>query len=181
MPNVVLVIDMLRGFCEPGYPLYVGESIRAIIPMVQELLRRELETGSRVIYVCDRHAPDDLEFRIFPPHCVADTPEAQVIPELAPFPGDIVYKSRYSGFYGTDLEQRLKETRPERVLACGDCTSICVLFTVADARNRDYPVDVYSDCVADFDPEAHAFALRHMERVLGARLVSLKGVSGQPR
>jgi nicotinamidase-related amidase len=32
MANVVLVVDMLRGFCEEGHPLYVGETIRQIIP-----------------------------------------------------------------------------------------------------------------------------------------------------
>ena len=46
------------------------------------------------------------------------------------------------------------------------------MHTVADARNRDYAVDVPTDCVASFDPEAHANALQHMERILGARLFS---------
>jgi nicotinamidase-related amidase len=173
MPDVVLIIDMLKGFCEAGNPLYVGESIREIIPRVQTLLQRELDRGSRLIFICDHHQPDDPEFQMFPRHCVAGTPEAEVIPELANYPGEVVYKNRYSGFFGTDLEERLKRAKAERILVCGDCTSICVMFTVADARNRDYPVDVYVDCVADFDAEAHAFALKHMERVLGARLVSL--------
>ncbi len=173
MANVVLVGDMVRGFCEPGYPLYVGDAIRGIIPRVQVLLRREVAKGSRIIYICDCHSPDDAEFSMFSPHCVAGTPETEVIPELADFPGEVLYKNRFSAFYGTDLEKRLEELAPDRVIMCGDCTSICVLFTVADARFRGYSVDVYTDCVADFDPEAHAFALKHMERVLGARLVSL--------
>ena len=53
---------------------------------------------------------------------------------------------------------------------CGVCTDICVLHTAADARNRDYAVEVPTDCVASFDPQAHQWALQHMERVLGARL-----------
>ena len=174
MPNVVIVGDMIRGFCEPRYPLYVGESIREIIPRIQELLRRELEKGSRIIYVCDRHTPDDAEFCMFPRHCVVGTPETEVIPELAPYPGEVIYKNRFSSFFGTDLDRRLKEIGPEKIIVCGDCTSICVLFTVADARFRDYTVDVYKDCVADFDPESHAFALKHMEKVLGARILSLE-------
>lgn len=172
MSNAVLVIDMLRGFLEEG-PLYCGDGARGIVPQAQRLLRREREAGSQLIYVCDRHAPDDLEFKMFPPHCVAGDREAEIIPELTPYPGLVIPKTRYSGFYGTDLDQQLKNIRPERLLVCGTCTSICVLFTVADARNRDYPVDVYADCVVDFDEEAHAFALKHMERVLGARLVGL--------
>lgn len=173
MPNIVLVADMIRGFCEPRFPLYV-EGVRDIIPRIQELLRRELAQGSKIIYLCDHHSADDPEFRMFPPHCVAGTAETEVIPELARFPGTIVHKTRFSGFFGTDLDKRLEEEGPEKIAVCGDCTSICILFTVADARYRGYPVDVYKDCVADFDPEAHRFALRHMEKVLGARVISLE-------
>jgi nicotinamidase-related amidase len=54
------------------------------------------------------------------------------------------------------------------VTVVGVCTDICVMHTVADARNRDYAVVVPTDCVATFDPQAHRFALDHMRRVLGA-------------
>jgi len=48
-----------------------------------------------------------------------------------------------------------------------------VMHTVADARNRDYLVEVPADCVATFDQEAHRYALQHMENILGARVVGL--------
>ncbi len=40
MANVVLVADMVRGFCEEGHNLYVGPTIREIIPRIQKLLRQ---------------------------------------------------------------------------------------------------------------------------------------------
>jgi nicotinamidase/pyrazinamidase len=172
MANVVLVVDMLRGFCEEGYPLYVGEPARRIIPNIQRLLEREKATGATAIFICDNHEPDDLEFQMFPRHCVRGTVEAEIIPELAPYADVIIPKQRYSGFFNTDLEKRLAELRPDKVIVCGVCTDICVMHTVADARNRDYPVEVPTDCVATFDEEAHRFALQHMERILGAKLVS---------
>lgn len=172
MPNAVLVVDMLRGFLEPGHPLYCGDEARRIIPSVRRLLERELGQGSRLFFICDNHAPDDPEFKLFPPHCVRGTDEAEVIPELADLPGIIVPKTRYSGFYGTTLDRRLRRLRPEKLVICGVCTDICVMHTAADARNRDYIVEVPTDCVASFDAEAHRWALRHMERVLGARLVT---------
>jgi nicotinamidase-related amidase len=172
MANVVLVVDMLRGFLEEGYPLYCGESARRIIPRVRRLVEEEKARGSRVIFVCDNHAPDDKEFEMFPPHCVRGSVEAEVIPELADLAEDILPKTRYSAFYGTALEQKLRELSPEKVIVCGVCTDICVLHTTADARNRDYPVEVRADCVASFDEEAHRFALQHMEKVLGAQVVA---------
>ena len=54
------------------------------------------------------------------------------------------------------------------------CTDICVMHTAADARNRDYAVEVPVDCVASFDDEAHRWALKHMERVLGVKLTGAK-------
>lgn len=163
---------MLRGFCEEGYPLYTGRTAREIIPRIQALLEREVARGSKIIFICDNHDPDDLEFQMFPRHCVQGTVEAEIIPELAAYPGEVIPKRRYSGFFDTPLAQMLRDINPGKVIVCGVCTDICVTHTVADARNRDYRVEVPTDCVATFDAEAHSFALKHMERILGAQLTT---------
>jgi nicotinamidase/pyrazinamidase len=175
MANVVLVIDMLRGFMEEGCPLYCGEAARRIIPNIQALLESERARGSTILFLCDNHAPDDLEFKMFPPHCVQGTTEAEVIPELTAYEDEIIPKTRYSAFFETSLDQRLAELKPEQIIICGVCTDICVCHTVADARNRDYQVEVPVDCVASFDKEAHEYALGHMEKVLGAKLTATGG------
>ena len=170
MPNLVLVVDMVRGFCEEGRSLYVGPTIREIIPRIRDLLRRETANGSHVIFLCDTHDSDDREFEMFPPHCIRGTEEPEVIPELREFAGEVIPKRRYSGFFETNLGQRLAELKPDKIIVVGDCTNICVLYTVADARNRDYSVEVPADCVTTFDPEAHRFALQQIETVLGAKV-----------
>lgn len=171
MSNVVIVVDMLRGFLEEGHTLFCGPAAREIIPCVQQLLQSEQAKGSHIIFLADTHDPDDKEFAMFPPHCVRGTSECEIIPELADFRGEVIPKRRYSGFYDTVLEERLKELQPDKIIVVGVCTDICVMHTVADARNRDYVVEVPRECVASFDPEAHAFALKHMEKILGAKIV----------
>ena len=171
MANVVLVVDMLVGFLEAGHNLYCGDDARRIIPNVRRLIEEEQARGSAVIFLCDNHEPDDLEFQMFPVHCVRGTRETEIIPELAGISGEIVPKKRYSGFFGTDLEQRLADLKPEKIIVCGVCTDICVLHTTADARNRDYQVEVPTDCVATFDPGAHTWALEHLQKILGAKVV----------
>jgi nicotinamidase/pyrazinamidase len=171
MTNVVIVADMIRGFMEPGYPLYLGEKTREIIPNVRRMLEDEKRNGSHIIFLADNHEPDDREFEMFPPHCIKGTIETEVIPELADLATEIIPKTRYSAFYGTNLDERIRELMPDRVVMCGVCTDICVLHTVADLRDRDYRVEVPADCVATFDEEAHAFALKHIEKVLGAKIV----------
>ena len=171
MSNVVLVVDMVVGFMEPGHNLYCGDESREIIPRVQALIEREQADGGNVIFICDTHDPDDLEFQMFPVHCVRGTEEAEVITELRDYEGETIRKRRYSAFFETHLEDRLAELDPDKVIVCGVCTDICVMHTAADARNRDYAVDVPTDCVASFDPEAHRYALDHMEKILGAKLI----------
>ena len=175
MANVVLVVDMLKGFMEPGHNLYCGDGCRDIISNVRALLEREKERGSKILFVSDNHDPDDLEFQMFPVHCVKGTDETEVVPELAdyvePSGGNVLPKNRYSGFFGTDLADQLESMNVEKIIVCGVCTDICVLHTTADARNRDYQVEVPTDCVASFDGDAHRWALKHMDKILGARLV----------
>ena len=174
MADVVLIIDMLRGFLEEGYPLYIGKEARNIIPNIQGLLERELARESKIFFVCDNHDPDDLEFKMFPPHCIAGTTEAEVIAELAKYPGEIIPKKRYSAFFNTNLEEKLKQLKPDKIIVCGVLTDICVMHTVANARNRDYAVEVPVDCVATLDEKTQQFALEHIEKVLGARLTRFK-------
>ena len=176
MPNALLVVDMVRGFCEEGGNLYTGESARKIIPVVRQLIERERQLGAKIIFLCDNHAPDDLEFEMFPEHCVRGTSETEIIPELAGFEGDVIPKQRYSGFYNTDLDARLRELSPDKVIVCGVCTNVCIMHTVADARNRDYRVEVPADAVATYSEEAHRFALDHIEKVLGAKVVQAQAV-----
>ena len=171
MARAVLVSDMLCGFFEEGYPLYCGTEARNIIPNVKRLLERELEQNSKIFYVCDHHIPDDPEFTMFPPHCIEGTAEAEIIPELSPYPGEVIPKRTFSSFYNTPLDEKLEALKPETIVICGVCTHICVLQAVIDARNRGYEVEIPVDCVASFDKRAHFFALDYMEKVLGAKLL----------
>ena len=179
MADVVIVVDMLRGFLEPGYALYCGEEARRIVPHVLRLLEKESARGSAIIYVADNHAPDDAEFRMFPPHCIAGSTESEIIGELRAYPGNLITKQRYSGFFNTALAEELSELDPGKVIICGVCTDICVLHTAADARNRDYHVEVPADCVASFNAEAHDWALKHMHDILGVEITAGEGNSDE--
>jgi len=171
MAKVVLVIDMVRGFLESGHPLYCGDRSRRIIGPIKTLLHDQLQKGAQILYLCDQHEQDDPEFAMFPPHCVKDTDETEIIAELADYPGKIIPKTRYSAFTNSSLENELENLNPESIIVCGVCTDICVLHTVTEAVNRlNYAVEIPVDCVASFNDEAHRFALEHMEKVLGATL-----------
>jgi len=169
--RALLVIDMLNDFVLPGAVLEIPPAAE-ILPAVARRIQAFREAGRPVIYVCDAHDPDDAEFAHWPPHAVEGTPGARVVDDLAPHPDDImIKKKRFSGFFGTDLEERLRKLDTDHLVVTGLVTNICVLYTVADARSRDLAVTVPRDGVAGLDPGDHAFALRQMETVLGAAVV----------
>jgi nicotinamidase/pyrazinamidase len=170
--TALLVIDMLNDFLDPGGSLYVGVQAREIIPFVARKIAEFRARGRVVIFVCDAHAPDDLEFGAFPAHAVQGGWGAGIIPELAPAPGDHrVDKTRHSAFDDTDLDDLLQEEQVEEVHLVGVVTSICVLSTVRDLFHRKLPGLVYRQGVADTDPGAHTAALQEVEQVLGVKVV----------
>ncbi len=167
--QALIVVDMLNDFIEEKGALYCGPTAQAIVPFVRERLDAYRHAGDPVIFLQDSHAPDDKEFERFPPHCVAGTRGAEVVAELTPRHGEtVIAKTRFSGFYRTDLEAVLARAGVETVEVVGVCTSICVMDTVGGLANRDYRIRVPEAGVADFDAEMHAFALRRMRQVYGA-------------
>lgn len=171
--SVLLVVDMLNDFARKNGSLYCGESVDGIIPFVVEKVRRFVEAGLPVILIMDSHDPDDLEFQRFPSHCVYGTEGAELIDELKTTLEEYSFaikvpKSRYSGFYRTNLSTILNDLKPETVEVVGLCTHICVMYTVEELCNRDYNVLVHSRGVCSYDREAHRWALQQMSDILGA-------------
>jgi nicotinamidase-related amidase len=171
--RALVVVDMIEDFVRESGALYCGPSMARIVPVIQRELERARASGEPVVYLKDDHRGDDAEFAQFPPHAISGTKGAEIVPEVAPRGGEIVVpKRRYSGFFGTDLDITLRERGVDTLRLVGDCTNICVLFTAADARNLGYAVEVVRDGVTSFDLEAHADALRELEKTLGATILS---------
>lgn len=162
---------MLNDFLLKQGALYCGDLSRKIIPFVKEKIDEFHVTGDLIVFICDSHDEDDLEFKMFPKHCVAGTEGAEIIKELPVGEKDaVIRKTRYSAFYNTNLDEVLKKHSISEVHVVGVCTSICVMDTVGDLRNRDYKVTVYKEGVADFDQKAHQYSLQRMEKTYGAEV-----------
>jgi nicotinamidase/pyrazinamidase len=172
MKRALVVVDMIEDFVHEGGALYCGPSMERIVPVIQKEVARARAAAEPVVYLTDKHVPGDAEFQVFPPHALAGTKGADIVPELAPEEGDLVIpKRRYSGFFGTDLDITLRERGVDTLRLVGDCTNICVLYTAADARNLGYAVEVLESGVTSFDEEAHRDALRELEKTLGAKVL----------
>ncbi len=168
----LIVVDMLNDFVNADGSLYVGETVKHIIPEIQKKISKYRGDNHPVIYVCDSHDKEDKEFEMFPPHCIANEKGAEIHKDLRPKSDEtIVPKKRFSAFFETNFDEILKEKHIDTLELCGVCTNICILYTCADARARGYNVIVDRRCVDSFDRAAHEFALKEMERVLGAKII----------
>jgi ureidoacrylate peracid hydrolase len=91
-------------------------------------------------------APDGTQSRIL----VRDTWNTEIVDDLRQGRSDIVlYKHRYSGFFQTDLDDRLKQLGTRSIIFTGCTTSVCVESTIRDAMFREYSPVLLSDCTAE--------------------------------
>ncbi|MFC1474921.1 cysteine hydrolase family protein [bacterium] len=170
--KALLVIDMLNDFVDPEGALYVGDTVKNIIPEIQKKIAQYRSDKDQIIYVCDNHDEDDREFELFPKHGVAGSRGAEIYKDFRPEPDDIIiHKKRFSSFYNTKLDEVISENDIDTLELMGVCTNICILYTCADAHDRDLKVIVDRRCVDTFDRSAHEFALKEMDRVLGAKII----------
>ena len=91
-------------------------------------------------------APDGSPSRVL----IRDTWNSDILAELKPRTDDtVIYKTRFSGFYKTDLDERLRDLDIKNLVITGCTTSICVESTVRDAMFRDYLCVLLSDCMSE--------------------------------
>ena len=164
----VLVVDMLNEFLEPGGEMVLLEG-RSVIEPINRLLAASREMGMRVVWLCDEHPiPEDKEFEKRVPHCIGGTWNAGIVDAMDVAPNELrIAKRRYSGFFGTDLDLRLREWGVEQVVVTGVVTNICVRSTVHDAYFLGYDVFVPEDCVSATSDREQASTLYDIDTHFG--------------
>ena len=164
--NCLIVIDMQNDFLER-----LEDDDRAgLILNTNQLIDLFRVSGCPVIWVQQLLSPDlsdaPLLFRDRGRSVVIDgTSGAEIHSDLARSADDtVVIKKRFSAFFGTDLEQILRDLAPERVTLAGVDTHACVRATAIDAYQRDIRVLLASDCLASHDPEHGRISMAYMDR-----------------
>ena len=102
-------------------------------------------------------APDDMVG-------ITGTPGSRIIPELAPGPDDLhVIKKRYSAFFGTQLDEIIRESGVDTLVLAGINTHACIRMAAIDAYQRDLAVIIPREAVGSPDREHAAVSLRYMD------------------
>ena len=192
-----LVVDMQRGFVDPGEALEVPQA-REIVPAIQRLLATFRGRHLPVVFtefVYSERAPllaGDLHpehkparpgaptgFGLPSSNCLEGHPSADTIPALAPRPDELVVRKHwYDGFHGTPLDGALRARGVTSLVVTGTLTDICVLASIVGAFNREYRVTVAEDAVATLWPEIQRATLDIIGRAFG-RVVSSKDIASE--
>ena len=178
--TALLVIDMQVDFALPEGALgQAGLDLSAVPPALkaaERLAETARASGAPVVFVGLQTSADDdspawgerMRRRGGDPDsesvlCRQGTPGAAFVGPT-PEPGEtVVAKRRYSGFFGTDLDARLKALGVDTLVVCGLTTECCVDCTVRDAFHLDYHVFIARDACAAYDPALHGGALQSLE------------------
>jgi nicotinamidase-related amidase len=178
----LLIIDMQRDFLEPGgFGDALGNDVsllRGAIEPTRLLLEAARTAGLLVIHTREGHRPDlsdlppakkrrgNFAVTIGDPGpmgriLVHGEPGHDIIPELAPIPGEpVIDKPGKGAFHATDLGAILVNKGITQLIVCGVTTEVCVNTTVREANDIGLDCLVLRDCTASYFPEFHEQALR---------------------
>ena len=182
-PFVFWEVDAQADFMLPGGKLYVPGAEK-IIPNIARLVQTALRNHFLLVSSADAHAVNDPEFKIFPPHCVAGTPGAEIIPEglgtqAIRIPSDIAFRmpeniwqnphvileKQHLDVFTNPRASTLVSLLPDSVeyIVFGVVTEYCVKCAAEGLLERGRKVYVVTDAIETLSPEAGRSTLADLE------------------
>lgn len=188
--HILWEVDTQADFMLPGGKLYV-QGAEKLLPNIRRLT--DAARQERIFLVSHGcfHAPDDPEFKIFPPHCVKGTPGADFVPEAltsrmvrvandpaAAVPDDIfayrqilLEKQTLDIFESRHAEALLQRLGYPEFFVFGVVTEYCVSFAAKGLLQRGRQVSIVEDAIETLEPEAGLKAITEL-RQLGAKITT---------
>lgn len=175
----------------PGGKLYVPGAEKRI-PNMRRLVAAARAGEVPLISSTDQHAPNDLEFQRFPPHCVHGTAGAEIVAELklakplhienstaaavpvAIPPGQqvVIEKQTLDVFDNRAAEKLLAHFPADsEFVVFGVVTEFCVRLAAKGLLDRGRRVALVTDAIESIDPQEGKKALDELT-ASGARLIS---------
>jgi maleamate amidohydrolase len=185
----VLIVDMCRAYFDEASPLFAG--VPKVVTSCQHLVAAARAAGVAVLWTRVEYEPGGANGGVWYRKVAAlscfdrGNPLGEWLDGLQPLDGDeVVTKQHASGFFGTDLADRLRRLDIDSVVIGGVSTSGCVRATATDASANGFVPIVVRQAVGDRNPAVHEANLFDLDAkyadVVDEQLVlDAFGVSGQ--
>jgi nicotinamidase-related amidase len=179
--TALVVIDMQRDFIEPGgFGASLGNDVTRLAPAIAPiaaLLAAWRARGWPVLHTREAHRPDlsdcppakrargspSLRIGDAGPMgrlLVAGEPGTQIIPALAPAPGETVIDKPGKGlFWATGAHELLRSRGITHLVFTGVTTEVCVQTSMREANDRGYDCLVVEDATESYFPAFKAATL----------------------
>lgn len=206
--TAVIVIDMQNAYASPGgYLDLAGFDISGADRVIQNtkgVLEVARAAGMPVIYFQNGWDADYVEaggpgspnfHKSNALKTMRQRPELQgtllargtwdyeLVEDLKPQPGDIVlHKTRYSGFFNSQLDSTLRSRNIRNIVVVGIATNVCVESTLRDGFFLEYFGIVLEDATHQAGPEfLQQAAIYNIEKFFGwvSSVADFKGAFGQ--
>jgi nicotinamidase-related amidase len=136
--TALLLIDVQKEYILEGRPLYIADAPKVIDRLAQALVLWHRH-GWPVVHI---HHEEAADAKLFAKGSAAQQPHRALV--IRPSDGMIV-KSRPGAFFGTELEQWLRDKKVDAVLLGGFMTHMCCDTTAREADARGFKVYFPSD------------------------------------
>jgi nicotinamidase/pyrazinamidase len=178
MKTVFFDIDSQLDFLYPAGSLYVPGAER-IVPAIAHLNRFAVQRGIPVVSTTDAHFEDDVEFKIWPHHCVAGTigqhkADSTLLEKRVVVPNRecdlaiegaqqiIVEKQTVDVFAAPNLSRVIERLGADRYVIYGVVTEICVLYAARGLLKMGKAVTVVTDAIEALNPRDSDRALEEI-------------------
>jgi len=159
--TAMIVVDVVNGFIREG--AMASPLVEDIIPEVAKLMDKCNKAEVPVVAFADCHKEDCSEFASFPPHCIENTSESELVDELKKVGGYfLMKKNSTNGFHEKIFKQCLiQNPTTNTFIVVGDCTDICVmqfcltLKTWYTQQNRNIDIYIPVNAVETYDAPGH--------------------------
>lgn len=173
----LVLVDISVGFSRPELSPLASDA-DAVVAANRRLLDAFRQRGLPVFFTTVAYDSPE-QSRVFREKIpvlnvlAAGSPLVEIDQRLAPLADErVIVKRAASGFFGTDLAQRLHAAGVDGVVVTGLTTSGCVRATAVDALQHDFRVLIPREAVGDRDAAAHEANLRDLH-IKYADVVSL--------
>lgn len=165
--TLIVMIDMINGFCKFG-PLS-SDFVNQMVPSMGKFLDICIQHQLPIISYRDSHPETAEEFKAFPPHCVANTSESELVDELKREALIDVPKNSTNGFLAKNPLELVDGPSIKDIFVIGCVTDICVRDFTATIKkylqeiNQKCQVHIIENLVDTFHIEGiHDRQVEHM-------------------